>query len=294
VALRPSIGETESRRYITPFLVQSIKTPVYVERSEHERREIVRFIIITLISLLPIYCISPAFSDDFEEDFSDATVGKEPGEGDWVVYDEPPADLGDQGPSSWSVASGLDGKALTQSSNIWGDATDAVAIGSFAIYDKTEWADFALEVDVVANDNDGMGLVWRWKDRLNHYRFITMIDAGNSPNGRRGPYRLLERRLGDVAGAELPFYDTLDDNTDAYTEGQVQTWKLESIGNVFKFYVDDKLTLEAQDSTYKEGKVGFLVYAQSGVFFDNLRITDLWAVHSQNKLATTWAKVKER
>jgi len=38
-----------------------------------------------------------------------------------------------------------------------------------------------------------------------------------------------------------------------------------------------------------QGKIGFLVYAQSGIFFDNLRITDLWAVHPQNKLAITWA-----
>ncbi len=251
-----------------------------------------RFIIITLISILLFYCTSLTFSDDFEEDFSKATVGLKPGEGDWVVYDE--EDLGDKGPSSWGIGSGLDGKAMTQSSNIWGDATDAVAIGSFVIYDKAEWADFSLKMDVVANDNDGMGIVWRWKDILNHYRFITMIDSGNSPNGRKGPYRLLEHRLGDGAGAKLPFYETLDDNEEAYDQGVPQTWKLESIGDTFKFYVDDELTLEARDSTYKEGKVGFLVYAQSGVFFDNLRITDLWAVHSQNKLATTWAKVKNQ
>ncbi|HIE26897.1 TPA: DUF1080 domain-containing protein [Candidatus Poribacteria bacterium] len=260
-----------------------------------------RFIIVTLITtLVLLYCTSLAFSDDFEEDFSNAKVGRKPGEGDWVVYDEPPKDLGDKGPSAWDIAKGLDGKALTQSSNIWGDATDAVAIGSFVIYDKAEWVDFSLEVDVVANDNDGMGIVWRWKDRLNHYRFITMFDSGNSPNGRKGPYRLLERRLGDgdadgngeSDGAELPFYETLADNKEAYTQGVPQTWKLEAIGDTFKFYVDGKLTLKAQDSTYKKGKIGFLVYAQSGVFFDNLRITDLWAVHPQNKLAITWASIK--
>jgi len=252
-----------------------------------------RFIIVTITSLLLLYCTSLVFADDFEEDFSNAKVGRKSGEGDWVVYDE--EDLGDQGPSSWAIASGLDGKAMTQSSNIWGDATDAVAIGSFVIYDKAEWADFTLEMDVVANDNDGMGIVWRWKDMLNHYRFITMFDSGNSPNGRKGPYRLLERRLGDAGGAELPFYETLDDVDEAYTQGKEQVWKLEAIGDTFKFYVDGELTLEARDSTYKkEGKIGFLVYAQSGVFFDNLQITDLWAVDSQSKLATTWAHLKRQ
>jgi hypothetical protein len=246
-------------------------------------------------SLLVCCSISLAFAGDLEEDFSSSTVGREPGEDDWVVYDEPTKDLGDAGPSSWAIAaSPIDGEAMSQSSNIWGDATDTVAIGSFVIYDRAEWADFMLEVDVVANDNDGMGFVWRWQDRLNHYRYITMIDAGNSPNGRRGPYRLIERRLGDIEGAELPFYETLADNTDSYVQGVPQKWKLEAIGDTFKFYVDDKLTLEAEDSTYKEGKVGFLVYAQSGVFFDNLVITDLWAVDYRDKLATAWAEVKSQ
>jgi hypothetical protein len=251
---------------------------------------------ITFMSLLLLYLsVSFAFSIDLWEDFSDATVGMESGEGDWIVVDEPPGDLGDVGPSSWQIgASPMDGKAMSQSSNIWGDATDTVAIGSFVIYDLGEWADFMLEVDVVANDNDGMGFVWRWKDRLNHYRYITMLDSGNSPNGRKGPYRLIERRLGDDEGAELPFYETLADNNDAYGEGQVQNWRLEAIGDTFEFYVDDKLTLEAKDSTYERGKVGFLVYAQSGVFFDNLSITDLWAVDCQGKLAATWGSVKKQ
>lgn len=257
-----------------------------------------RPISIVLVNIwLLLFITFSAFPDDLDEDFSRSTVGLEPGEGDWVVYDE--EDLGDRGPSSWQIAGSpgippLDGDAMSQNSNIWGDATDAVAIGSFVIYDKAEWSDFALEVDVLANDNDGMGLVWRWKDILNHYRYITMVDTGNSPAGRRGPYRAMERRLGDAKGDKLPFYEVLKENTDAYQQGVPQKWELEAIGDTFKFYVDGKLTLEAQDSVYKSGKVGFLVYAQSGVFFDNLRITDLWAVDAKGKLAATWAKIKDQ
>ncbi len=252
-----------------------------------------RFINNMIVSLLVLYFgVSFAFPGDLLEDFSNTDVGMEPGDAEWIVYDE--TDLGDPGPSSWQIGSGLDGKAMTQGSNIWGDATDAVAIGSFVIYDMAEWSDFMLEVDVLANDNDGMGLVWRWEDMYNHYRYVTMVDPGNSPAGKRGPYRMIERRLGDDGGAELPFYETLADNNESYVQGQPQRWKLEAIGDTFKFYVDDKLTLEAQDSTYKKGKIGFLVYAQSGVFFDNLTITDLWAVDYPGKLATTWAGVKTR
>ena len=244
--------------------------------------------------LILIFCVTfSAISGDFVENFDDSEVGMEPGEADWIVYDE--EDLGDPGPSSWSIiASPLDGPAMSQASNIWGDATDTVAIGSFVIYDKAEWEDFMLEVDVLANDNDGMGLVWRWQDMYNHYRFMTMIDPGNSPNGRKGPYRIMEYRLGDDGGDELPFYETIAEVNEAYTQGVPETWKLEAIGTSLKFYVDDKLVLEATDSTYKKGKVGFIVYAQSGVFFDNLRITDLFAVDAQGKLAATWAGIKSQ
>jgi hypothetical protein len=150
-----------------------------------------------------------------------------------------------------------------------------------------------MEVDVVANDNDGMGIVWRWEDILNHYRYITMIDPGNSPNGKRGPYRMMERRLGDDEGHKLPYYETLAEDDQSYTQGAPQNWRLEAVGDTFKFYVDGKLVLEANDATYESGKIGFHVYAQSGVFFDNLKITDLNApVNAQDKLATTWADIK--
>jgi len=253
-----------------------------------------RSIVIAFMTAFLLYFAAlPAISGDFEEEFSNTSVGLESGDGDWVVYDED--SLGDAGPSSWSIAptSPMNGQAMTQGSHIWGDVTDAVAIGSFVIYDLAEWADFSLEVEVVANDNDGMGLCWRWTDINNHYRYMTMVDSGNSPGGRKGPYRIIERRLGNDGGDALPYYETLADNKEAYLEGQIQRWKLEAIGNTFKFYVDDQLTLEAQDSTYESGKIGFIVYAQSGVYFDNLVITDLWAVDANGKLATTWAKVKK-
>jgi hypothetical protein len=244
--------------------------------------------------LLPllVFCVAlPIFPDDFEEDFSDAEIG-EPGKAEWVKYDED--SLGDPGPSTWSILnSPLDGPAMSQSSNIWGDATDTVAIGSCIVYDRAQWSDFIMEVDVVANDNDGMGIVWRWKDILNHYRYITMIDPGNSPNGKRGPYCMMERRLGDDEGNKLPYYKTLAEDDQSYTQGAPQNWRLEAVGDSFKFYIDGKLALEANDATYKSGKIGFHVYAQSGVFFDNLKITDLKAsVNAQYKLATTWADIK--
>jgi hypothetical protein len=238
-----------------------------------------------LFFALSNYCYSADFSDDFED-------GDTKG---WTAVDEPLKLLGDATPSNWTVQnSPLSGKALNQSANTWGDATDTVPLGTSFIYDKAEWSNFTFEVEVLANDNDGMGLVWRWKDRKNHYRFLTMFDPGNPPNGERAPWRKLERRLGNEKGDELPFYKTLASSKESYTPGTKMNWKLEAIGDTFKLFIDGKLALEAKDNSYKEGKIGFMLYAQSGVFFDNVKVTDLGgqAVESRGKLATSWGEIK--
>jgi hypothetical protein len=231
--------------------------------------------------------LTTAFAADFKTDFESADIK------DWEVFDE--KDLGDKGPSNWSVGAGqIKGKALTQSSNIWGDATDTVPIGTVIVYSKAEWTDFILEVDAFANDNDGMGVVWRFKDLANHYRFFTMIDTGNPPNGEQGPWRKLESRLGKGAGEKLPFYKTLDtEKGQSYQQGVLTHWKIQAKGNEFTVEVDGKKSLQGNDNLHPDaGKIGFTLYAQSGVFFDNLTITDIFPVDPRERLTTTWGQIK--
>lgn len=151
------------------------------------------------------------------------------------------------------------------------------------------------EVDVLANDNDGMGVVWRFQDLSEHYRFFTMVDSGNPPNGELGPWRKLEVRLGKGAGQKLPFYDTLDiEKGKSYTEGKLTHWKIEVTGDRFRVEVDGKKAVEGKDNTYnKAGYIGFILYAQSGVFFDNLVITDTFPVNPQDAFTTTWSQIKK-
>ena len=157
-----------------------------------------RFFVYVIIGFALMAIWAPTIRGaDFKTDFESADIK------DWEGFDE--KDLGDKGPSNWSIGAGqIKGKALTQSSNIWGDASDTVPIGTVIVYSKGEWVDFVLEVDAFANDNDGMGVVWRFKDLAVHYRFFTMIDSGNPPNGERGPWRKLESRLGKGAGRGSP------------------------------------------------------------------------------------------
>jgi hypothetical protein len=191
----------------------------------------------------------------------------------WTPIDEPPALLGGEGPSRWGITDGpISGKALVQTSNIWGDKVDVIPLGTFLIYDLQEWTDFNMEFDMYAMDNDGVGIVWGWKNRTFHYRFFTMVDPANpsgAPPDQKAPFTVIQRRTGDVS----PYYQTLAMKKEAsFTDFVITKFRVEVRGTTFKVYRNSDLTMQASDPLYQGGKVGFSLYAHSGIYFDNVKI----------------------
>jgi len=245
------------------------------------------FIVALALGLIYGYAFSANLKEDFEKNLDN-----------WLVVDEPAKLLDDKGPSTWTLQpSPFDGKALNQQSNIWGDVGDVVALGTFIIYDKLEFKNFDLSVNMQANDNDGLGIVFGWKSRTDHYRFFTMIDAGN-PGGAAGkegdpgkaPWSLLEKRTSD----ERPYYKSLKVvRESAYQQGAPTLFRVVAQDGKFEVYSNKKLIIEASDPSYAGGKIGFTLYAQSGIFFDNLSVIDNSAsVDSKAKIAGTWGLLK--
>ena len=222
-------------------------------------------------------CMGGSFSDDF----SDGDM-----EG-WVVVDDPDNLMSDAAPSSWEVKGGpINGQAVYQGSNRWGDPTDQISLGTYLIYDQAEWNDFIFEFDTVANDNDGLGFVWRWQDRLNHYRCMMVIDPGS-----RGPFRRIEKRLGED-GDDFPYYDFLATSLESYTQGVPMHMKVEVVGTKMTVFIDDEEVLTADDDTYDVGKIGFALYAEQA-YFDNVEVTEIArAVEPGGKSAASWGHIK--
>ena len=238
-----------------------------------------KFVSIISVFTMAVFCsicISADFFDDFEK-----------GMDDWVVVDDPDELMSDKAPSSWTVkASPINGMAVYQGSNRWGDPTDQIALGTYLIYNKAEWADFIFEFDAFAEDDDGLGFVWRWKDRLNHYRFMTVIDPGS-----RGPFRRIERRLG-ADGDKFPYYEFLAKSNDSYSQSVVIHFKVVVEGTKMTVYMDNKEVLSATDKTYDKGKIGFALYAEQA-YFDNVELKELnAAVNPESKVAIKWGWAK--
>ncbi len=208
----------------------------------------------------------------------------------WEFIDEPPENLGDLGPSSWDIFEselGFDGNVLMQRSNIWGGPEDHMLMGTIAYYNAREFENFRLDVDVIADDNDGMGFVWGYQeDSELHYRFQLMNDRWPEVptlDGFNGPYLISHKRISNSS----PWYEVMEvletDEYIPYTQGfeEVNHWTLEVVDGAFTITTTDSFgdenTITGFDDEYKSGFVGIQLYAQSNVEFDNFVITPLEA-----------------
>jgi hypothetical protein len=222
-------------------------------------------------------------------DFEDGSLD------DWEVIAD--VDLGDAGPATWEIRDsllGLDGKALFQGSNIWGSAADSCLMGTFIIYRAEEFANFQIDVDVAAADNDGMGLVWAYTATDSHYRAIMINDRWPdvSVDGVEGPFMKIAKRISDAD----PWYELLaveKDNYVAYAEGQRLHWTLEVEDGAFTLTREDGLSVSAEDNSYATGYVGIQLYAQQAEF-DNFTIAPRGAsaVSPDQKMASVWGAIK--
>lgn len=213
---------------------------------------------------------------------------------DWEVVDD--VDLGDAGPSTWEIRDsqqGLDGKALYQGSNIWGNSGDNCLMGTIILYKGEQFSNFTLEVDVSAADNDGMGLVWAYTDISSHYRAIMINDGWPSPavDGYDGPFMKMAKRFSN----ETPWYELLavrKDDYVPYEEGAPIHWTLTVEDGSFHFLRSDGFDISANDSDYGAGYIGIQLYAQQAEF-DNITITPGAAsVQPTEKMATAWGAIK--
>jgi hypothetical protein len=85
----------------------------------------------------------------------------------WTVVDQGTLN----GPSAWAVTSG----ELVQSSNIHGPDANAVANrkGTFAFYNNAtalNWTNYSLQATLRSSDDDGIGVMVRYKDANNYYK----------------------------------------------------------------------------------------------------------------------------
>jgi hypothetical protein len=167
----------------------------------------------------------------------------------WTIIDEGATG----GPSQWSAASG----ALVQTSKI--GSSDASALGTFALYTHRPWKDYRASFTMKSADDDRLGLMFRYQDSDNFYRFVW--NQGTA--GRR-----LLKKEGGV-------YRILAEDAVPYTTNQSYKIEIVAQGTTLSVNVDGKPVFATTDTSFATGSIAFYSSHNQGAKFDNLLVEDL-------------------
>jgi len=164
---------------------------------------------------------------------------------------------------SWSVVN----KQLKQDSNNY-DGTEGAGSGTYkstyVIAGETSWTDYTISVDILPVDDDGIGVLFRYKNEGDYLRFLWV---GHETS--KGPFMRIEK----VVNGAHTVLETLITEETRYAPSTWYTIKIDVSGNLITVYVNNELKISATDSSLFQGKIGLDSYAQVGVLFDNVVVT---------------------
>ncbi|MBU0994948.1 MAG: DUF1080 domain-containing protein [Proteobacteria bacterium] len=175
------------------------------------------------------------------------------------------------GPSSWVVSGGI----LTQLSNIWGNSvstTDPTQPGTYAIYNNFNSENYTVYVDLKSGDDDAIGVLLRYRDKDNYYRF--------SINKQQSNRRLVKKINGDVT--------ILAENSDSYKTGKWYALKATVDNDRIEVSLDGHIVFDIRDSSLKSGKIGMYCWGNENSEFKNIifepnEITDMSVANAETK-----------
>lgn len=187
------------------------------------------------------------------DNFSENTLSN------WEQIDNEPAY---SGPGKWLIEDGV----LRQTSNIWAyQAPDEFKyhLGTNLITGNEKWDNYSLNVICRATDNDGIGIIFRYVDKNNYYRFYLMDDNSNG-----GPVQRLQKYIN---GEPYTIYE--EKPSSAIPKGWFSL-TADLRDDSIKVYLNGELFASQRDTRFIEGRIGLACYAMSGAYFDSVTVSE--------------------
>ncbi len=178
---------------------------------------------------------SPFLADDFSDGNLDG----------WQVVDE-----GEEGgPSNWAVSGG----AVRQTTNIVSNVHQG--FGTNLLWSQgLPSGDFRFSALLKSTDDDWLGLVFRYADAGDTYRFVWARQSG---------FRLIEKVVDGVR-------TTLAQDSVVYATNTWYHVEVVARGPRVQVWVDGQLVFDIVDSTFATGTVGVFCAANAGTYVDDL------------------------
>ena len=168
----------------------------------------------------------------------------------WAFVDEPPYTTRR---SDWHVAAG----ELRERSNLYGfHGGPYHAPGTHGAAGDPAWTDYRLRVRLRSDDDDALGVLFRYQDPDNYYRF--------SMDRQRGYRRLVKRVGGETT--------LLWEDDGLYDLGLWYDLTVECVGDVLVGFLSGTLTFVARDNSLAHGKIGLYCRANKAARFGSVRV----------------------
>jgi hypothetical protein len=153
------------------------------------------------------------------------------------------------GPANWHVTSGQ----LVQSSNVFGGTRDTLARpGTMLVAGDQGWTNYDYSVRARTSDNDEFGVVFRYQNHRNFYRFT--MDAQRHE-------RQLVKRVDGV-------YSVLAQDSSGYTPGAWYTLRVVAVGGRLQIYVNGRTVFDVTDASLGWGRIGLYTWGCPTTFDD--------------------------
>jgi Domain of Unknown Function (DUF1080) len=206
------------------------------------------------IGLYSYYNTGSSFDDIVVEDLNTSKVVLSENFNDhdhagWTIIDEG----NDGGPSQWSAATG----ALVQSRNI-GSAQQG-DFGTYALFTRGSWQDYRVAVKMRSTDDDPLGLLFRFQDSENYYRFTWDRETA----GRR----LIKRENG--------VFKVLAKDSVHYVGKRNYQLEIIAQGSSLKVNIDGKKVFSVTDKTFQTGTIALYSSHNKGTIFDNVFVEEI-------------------
>lgn len=153
---------------------------------------------------------------------------------------------------------------------------------------EEKWDDYTVEAKIRLDEGNWAGVVFRAQSEMEYYVYYL-----NVPNNKSELWRHSKGAWDTRAAitSNIPASKKVKIENDEWLDV-----KVEVEGEIFKFYINGDFQGEQKDGTYKTGMIGVWAW-ETGASFDDVTITgdnvkDTLAVDPNQKLATTWGRLK--
>jgi hypothetical protein len=167
--------------------------------------------------------------------------------GEWTIKDEGT----NAAPSMWRTSN----NALLQLSNI-GGGTYPVYPGTYVIAGDPEWTDYRMTVGLRSDDDDALGIMFRYTDPDNYYRL--------SVDNQKNLCMLTSKKDGTVK--------KLDEKKRSYNMGDSFTLTVDMIGERIICYMGEQRLFDVTDASHKGGKIGLYCWSNDGTRFEHVEV----------------------